>query len=99
MIILVFSPRTKESFETSSSRNEISLDQVSSEHPLLDRESLLEESRVHLKKLIDYTLSIHISSVNLISSICVLSNIARQRPQFMGLILDTYSKILSKQAN
>ncbi len=96
MIILVFSPRTKESFETSSNKNDISLDQISNEHPLLDKENLLEESRAYLKKLIDYTLSIHISSVNLISSICVLSNIARQRPQYMGLILDTYSKNLSK---
>jgi symplekin len=47
-----------------------------------------------MRKLLEYTLSTHISSVNLITSICVLSNIAKQRPEYMAIVLNTYSKLL-----
>jgi symplekin len=47
-----------------------------------------------MRKLLEYTLSTHISSVNLITSICVLSNVAKQRPEYMAIVLNTYSKLL-----
>lgn len=96
MLIIVLSPRSKESLVPNVNENDFSLDQLSNEHQILDKLSLLEEGRNYMRKLLDYTLSTHISSVNLISSVCVLSNIAKQRPEYMNIVLDTYSKILGK---
>jgi hypothetical protein len=78
----------------SVNEQDISLDQISDDHPVLSKAALAEECQLCLHKLLEYTLSTHVSSVNLISSICVLSNIARQRPDFMEIVLDTYQKIL-----
>ena len=94
MLVITFSSRIKESMIPAVNKQDISLDQISEDHPILNKTSLQEESRLCLHKLLEYTLSTHISSVNLISSICVLSNIAKQRPEFMDIVLETYQNIL-----
>ena len=96
MIIISLSPRIKESMIPSINEWDISLDQISDDHPILNKTALQEEGRICLRKLLDYTLSTHISSVNLISSVCVLSSIAKQRPEFMEIVLETYKNILGK---
>lgn len=93
-IIILFSPRIKESLVPASSEQDFSIDQIAGENSLLDREDLKNEGKHHMRKLLEYTLSTHVSSVNLITSICVLSNIARQRPEFMEVVLEAYGKII-----
>lgn len=96
MLIIALSPRIKESLVPFSNDQDFSIDQIDERNTInLDKSSLQEEGRHHLRKLLEYTLSTHISSVNLISSICVLSNIAKQRPEFMEAILEAYSKIIA----
>lgn len=96
ILILCMSERLKESIIPHSNRFDFSVDQLEQdESEIFNRDEMKEESRYHLKKLLEYTLSNHISSVNLITSICVLSNIAKQRPEFINTVLETYSKILA----
>ncbi|CAF0878916.1 unnamed protein product [Brachionus calyciflorus] len=95
-LILCMSERLKESIIPHVNKGDFSVDQLDQvETDLFNRDELKEEGRYHFKTLLEYTLSSHISSVNLISSICVLSNIAKQRPEFIQTVLETYSKILS----
>lgn len=100
MLIILFSPRIKESLVPSSSEQDFSIDQIGGgeqqavANALLSRVELAEEGREHMRKLLEYTLSTHVSSVNLITSVCVLSNIARQRPEFMEVVLETYAKLV-----
>lgn len=93
-LIILYSPRIKESLVPASNENDFSIDLLGNDHPLLDKAALAEEGRHHMRKLLEYTLSTHVSSVNLISSICVLSNVAKQRPEYMEVVLETYSKII-----
>jgi hypothetical protein len=94
MLVIVLSPRLKESLVPSVNEHDVSIEQISEDHPVLNREELHEEGRQCLRKLLEYTLSTHISSVNLITSINVLCNIAKQRPEYMEIVLDSYKKIL-----
>lgn len=97
MLVIILSPRIKESLIPSVNENDISIDQISDDHPVLNKSMLQEQGRACLRKLLDYTLSIHISSVNLITSINVLSNVAKQRPEFMEIVLDTYKRLLGER--
>ena len=96
MLIIVLSARTRDSLVPALNQADFSLDQLANEHAVLDKHQLLDEGHQTMRKLLDYTLSTHISSVNLISSICVLSNVAKQRPDYMNIVLTTYAKLLSK---
>lgn len=95
MLIIVLSPRSKESLVPPNCDADISLDQLSDETTVLNKSELLEEGRQNLRKLLEYTLSTHISSVNLITSICVLSNVAKQRPEYLQAILESFTKLMS----
>ena len=97
MVIIVLSAKTKESTIPTSVENDISLDQISDDHPILEKSSMYEEGRLHMKKLIDYILSSHVSSVNLIASISVLSNICKQRPDYAKNIFDTWATLLGNK--
>lgn len=94
MLIILFTPRIKESLVPSINEQDFSIDQIGYDCVVLDKAALLEDGRHHFRKLLEYTLSTHISSVNLISSICVLSNVAKQRPEYMEIVFETYGKIL-----
>jgi symplekin len=94
MLILILSSRTKDSLVPNFNKNDLSIDKIGDDHPVLNRMSLQEEGLVHMRKLLEYTLSTHISSVNLISSICVLSNIAKQRPDYIQTVIETFDKLL-----
>lgn len=96
---MLFSPRTKDSSVPGANEHDFSVDQINDderqkESAILDQAELIEEGRVHMQKLLDYTLSTHISSLNLLTSIQALSNIVRQRPEFMEIILDAYAKLI-----
>ena len=99
MLIIVYSARTKQSLLPPSAENDISIDQISNDNPILNINELTNEGKECMYKLLEYTLSSHISSVNLISSICALSNIAKQRPNFMEIVLDSYKKLLGMFSN
>lgn len=97
VLILLFSARTKDSFVPSPNELDFSIDQLEDDttnKSILDAAELVEEGRAHMQKLLDYTLSTHITGVNLITSISVLSNIARQRPDYIEVVLDAYAKII-----
>ena len=96
MLVIVLSARTKESLVPSINNDDFSLDQLGNDNELLDKSSLFDEGHQCMRKLLDYILSTHISSVNLISSICVLSNVAKQRPEYMSIVLETCQKIISR---
>lgn len=99
MLVIVLSERTKESIVPSTNEHDISIEQISDDHELLDKASMIEEGRHHMRKLIEYTLSNHISSVNPIASISVLSNISKQRPEYLKIVLETYTTLLSNLNN
>ena len=95
MLVIVLSERTKESIVPSTNEHDISIEQINDDHELLDKANMIEEGRHHMRKLIEYVLSNHISSVNLIASISVLSNISKQRPEYLKVVLETYTTLLS----
>ena len=98
MLIIIFSAPSKESTIPLNNKNDISIDQITDDHPILDKASLIEEGRQYMRKLLEYTMSNHISSVNLIASISVLSNVAKQRTEYIKLVLESLSTLLGKSA-
>ncbi len=94
MLIIVLSAPSKDSLVPVVNQADVSIDQVPEDRPLLERPSLVEEGRQHMRKLLEYTMSNHISSVNLVTSICVLANIAKQRTEYMKLVLDALQTLL-----
>lgn len=95
MLIIIFSAPSKESTIPSNNKDDISIDQITDEHPILDKGALIEEGRQYMRKLLEYTMSNHISSVNLITSISVLANVAKQRTEYVKLVIESLSTLLS----
>ncbi len=95
MLIIVLSAPNKDSLIPTINQADISIDQIPEDKPLLDKVGLIEEGRQHMRKLLEYTMSNHISSVNLIASISVLANIGKQRTEYMKLVLDALQTLLA----
>lgn len=94
MLIIVLSAPTKDSLIPVANQNDISIDEIADNNPVLDKPSLIVEGRQHMRKLLEYTMSNHISSVNLIASISVLTNVAKQRTEYMKLVIESLITLL-----
>lgn len=95
MLIIILSAPTKDSLIPNNTKEDISIDQVADENPILDKASMIEDGRQHMRKLLEYTMSNHISSVNLIASISVLANVAKQRPEYMKLVIESLIALIA----
>jgi hypothetical protein len=89
MLIIILSSPTKDSLIPNNNKDDISLDEIADGNSILDKANMIEDGRQHMRKLLEYTMSNHISSVNLIASISVLSSVAKQRPEYMKLIIES----------
>jgi len=49
-----------------------------------------------MEKLLEFTLSQHLSSVNLIAAMGAIANIARQRPDYMSRVVQTFEALQGK---
>ncbi len=91
--VIAFSLRTAGSAKARGL--DVSLDQVPVSHPFMDSESMQREGREIMASLCKTTETPKIPQILLTSVIQALSNIARQRPIFMDLVvscLTTFSK-------
>jgi len=93
MLALVLSRRTGESIVPSSNEQDFSLNLLQDEHRILRRNKLEQEGKDVMEKLLEFTLSQHLSSVNLIAAMGAIANIARQRPDYMSRVVQTFEAL------
>jgi symplekin len=74
----------------------MSLDRVPRDHRFISFRKLDTEARMLFQTLLDQLTSTHISSLNLLTVLACISNIARQRPEFMDRVVE---KLEALQAN
>ncbi|CAI4225034.1 unnamed protein product [Auanema sp. JU1783] len=85
-IVLAQSVKTTES---ESGRGDIiSLSDIPKDHRFISCRKVQADANNNLKSLIDQTALSHISAQNLVSCVNVLCTIARQRPDYMGKVIE-----------
>ncbi|CAB4003514.1 Symplekin [Paramuricea clavata] len=89
MVILTQSNKPQETKDEES----ISLDMIPRNHPVLSMTQLREEGGTTLEALLSLVASPNISSVNLMASMGTLAAIAKQRPDFMSLVVEAFESL------
>ncbi|XP_043918440.1 symplekin isoform X2 [Protopterus annectens] len=92
-LIITLSPRTPDSDVPKKQENEISLDKVPKDHPYIKYDQLNEEGKEALEQLLKFMVHPAISSINLVTTLGSLANIARQRPMFMSEVIQAYETL------
>jgi symplekin len=87
------------------------LNLLQDDHRILRRNKLEQEGKDVMEKLLEFTLSQHLSryqlqfpfsnsiyyfSVNLIAAMGAIANIARQRPDYMSRVVQTFEALQGK---
>ncbi|CAF3368490.1 unnamed protein product [Rotaria sp. Silwood1] len=93
MLALVLSRRTQDSIVPASNEQDFSLNLLQDDHRILRRNKLEQEGKDVMEKLLEFTLSQHLSSVNLIAAMGAIANIARQRPDYMSRVVQTFEAL------
>uniref|UniRef100_A0A914WJ65 Symplekin/Pta1 N-terminal domain-containing protein n=1 Tax=Plectus sambesii TaxID=2011161 RepID=A0A914WJ65_9BILA len=83
--ILAQTPKTAQS--EGSKADSMSLDQVPRDHRFISYRKLDLEAKQYIDSLLQQLSAAHISSLNLLTVISCLTNIARQRPEYMEKVL------------
>lgn len=92
-LIITLSPRTPDSDVPKKQENEISLDRIPKDHPYIKYDPLNEEGKEALEQLLKFMVHPAISSINLVTTLGSLANIARQRPMFMSEVIQAYETL------
>ncbi|XP_072300068.1 symplekin-like [Eucyclogobius newberryi] len=92
-LILALSPRTQDSYVPKLQENDISLDKLPKDHSYLCYDTLCEEGKTMLEKLLKFMVHPYISSINLSTTLGSLAMIARQRPMFMSKVVQAFEKL------
>ncbi|CAD5113531.1 DgyrCDS2693 [Dimorphilus gyrociliatus] len=90
---IVLSEKTEDSILTSRTANYTTLDSIPNNHSFLKWTKLEDEGKQALDSLLGFLALSHISSVNLMTCIASLTNIARQRPQFMDRVVKAFEAL------
>ncbi|CAF1425009.1 unnamed protein product [Adineta steineri] len=93
MLALVLSRRSQDSIIPTSNEQDFSLNLLQDDHRILRRNKLEQEGKDVMEKLLEFTLSQHLSSVNLIAAMGAIANIARQRPDYMSRVVQTFEAL------
>src|ERR1700679_2120641 len=67
--------------EVSKAPCQMSLEEISRDHPFISYRMLASEASINMNCLLEQLASTHISSLNLVTCISCICNIARQRPE------------------
>ncbi|KAI0235121.1 Symplekin [Lamellibrachia satsuma] len=92
-VIIALSRKTAESIIPVSAQTHISLDQIPETHFMLKLKRLEEEGESALETVLSFMGSLHISSVNLMTCMGTVTTIARQRPQFMARVVQSFETL------
>ncbi|XP_005107741.1 symplekin [Aplysia californica] len=92
-LTLVCSRRTADSEIPKKNEGDISLDQVSQTNGIAIPQKLEEDGRKAFNSLLQFQSSPHISSINLMTVMNALSNIAKQRPDFFDQVVQSYEAL------
>lgn len=92
-LIIALSPRTQDSEVPKRQENDISLDKVPKDHSYIRYDTLCEEGKTALEKLLKFMVHPAISSINLTTALGSLATIARQRPMFMSQVVQAYETL------
>ncbi|XP_038135078.1 symplekin [Cyprinodon tularosa] len=92
-LIITLSPRTPESDVPKRQEGDISLDKVPRDHSYIRYDTLCEEGKSALEKLLKFMVHPAISSINLTTALGSLATIARQRPMFMCEVVQAYETL------
>lgn len=93
LLIITLSPRTPESDIPKRQEGDISLDKVPRDHAYIRYDTLCEEGKTALEKLLKFMVHPAISSINLTTALGALATIARQRPMFMSEVVQAYETL------
>uniref|UniRef100_A0A1A7XW59 Symplekin n=1 Tax=Iconisemion striatum TaxID=60296 RepID=A0A1A7XW59_9TELE len=92
-LIITLSPRTAESDVPKQQGGDISLDKVPKDHSYIRYDTLCEEGKTALEKLLKFMIHPAISSINLTTALGSLATIARRRPMFMSKVVQAYETL------
>ncbi|XP_072252644.1 symplekin [Leuresthes tenuis] len=92
-LIIILSPRTSDSDVPKRQEGDISLDKVPKDHSYIRYDTLCEEGKTALEKLLKFMVHPAISSINLTTALGSLATIARQRPMFMSEVVQAYETL------
>ncbi|KAM4696875.1 symplekin [Rhinophrynus dorsalis] len=92
-LIVTLSPRTSDSEIPKRQEGDISMEQISTDHPYLKYNVLKEVGKKALKELLKFMAHPAISSINLTAALGSLASIARQRPMFMAEVIQAYESL------
>ncbi|CAG5865899.1 symplekin [Menidia menidia] len=92
-LIIILSPRTSESDVPKRQEGDISLDKVPKDQSYIRYDTLCEEGKTALEKLLKFMVHPAISSINLTTALGSLATIARQRPMFMSEVVQAYETL------
>ncbi|XP_053552838.1 symplekin isoform X2 [Bombina bombina] len=90
---VTLSPRTSDSEVPKRQEGDISLDQIPTDHPYLKYNDLCDVGKHAFKELLKFMAHPAISSINLTAALGSLASIARQRPMFMGEVIQAYESL------
>ncbi|XP_051631188.1 symplekin-like isoform X15 [Manacus candei] len=92
-LIITLSPRMADSDVPKRHENDISLDRIPRDHPVIKYSALWEEGKAALEQLLKFMVHPAISSINLTAALGSLATIARQRPMFMAEVIQAYETL------
>lgn len=82
-VILCQTPKSEFSAPAPATLCQMSLEEVSRDHSYISYRMLASEAAINFNRLLEEMSSSHISSLNLVTVISCLCNIARQRPEHL----------------
>lgn len=92
-VIISLSPRTPDSDIPKKQEGDISLDKIPRDHPYIRYDTLCEEGKDALDKLLKFMVHPAISSINLTTALGSLATLARQRPMVMSKVVQAYETL------
>uniref|UniRef100_A0A674GK09 Symplekin/Pta1 N-terminal domain-containing protein n=1 Tax=Taeniopygia guttata TaxID=59729 RepID=A0A674GK09_TAEGU len=92
-LIVTLSPRTADSDVPKRHENDVSLERIPRDHPVIKYSVLWEEGKAALEQLLKFMVHPAISSINLTAALGSLATIARQRPMFMAEVIQAYETL------
>lgn len=93
MLILTHSKKSGSSSNDHLKKDDISIDIVPSNHPLVKVNELQDEGLTTLEALLAMCASSNISSVNLMAVLSSLANIGKYRPTFFGTVVQAFEAL------
>ncbi|XP_031420102.1 symplekin [Clupea harengus] len=92
-VIIALSPRTPDSDVPKKQEGDISLDKIPRDHSYIRYDTLCEEGKAALDKLLKFMVHPAISSINLTTALGTLATLARQRPMVMSEVVQAYETL------